>query len=169
MHDKPAAPEVEYGVTPTHVMASMSGLDFVRAIFENKLPAPPIMQNVEPFDSTAETGHVVFHSVPGFRHYNPIGSVHGGYAAILLDSAMGLAVQSTLPAGTGYATLEFKISFVRGMSKTSGVIRTEGRVLNAGRRVATAEARITDAKDRLLAHATTTCLVFEFPKRSAKG
>ena len=168
MPDK-AAPKVEYGVTPTHVVASMSGLDFVRAIFEGKLPAPPIMQNVEPFDSTAETGHVVFHSVPGFRHYNPIGSVHGGYAAILLDSAMGLAVQSTLPAGTGYTTLEFKISFVRSMSETSGVIRTEGRVLNAGRRVATAEARITDAKDRLLAHATTTCLVFEFPKGSAKG
>src|SRR6266436_794866 len=90
-------------------------------------------------------------------------------AAILLDSAMGLAVQSTLPAGAGYTTLEFKISFVRGMSETSGVIRTEGHVLNAGRRVATAEARITDAKDRLLAHATTTCLVLEFPKGSAKG
>src|SRR4249920_20623 len=165
MDDRPAAPEVEYGVTPTHVMASMTGLDFVRAIFEGRLPAPPIMQNVGPFDSTAEHGHVVFHSVPGFRHYNPIGSVHGGYAAILLDSAMGLAVHTALPAGTGYTTLEFKISFIKG---TSGVIRTEGRVLNAGRRVATAEARITDAKDRLLAHATTTCLVFEFPKGSAK-
>src|SRR5437879_10430467 len=88
MDDRTTAPEVEYGVTPTHVMASMPGLDFVRAIFDGRLPAPPIMQNVEPFDSTAETGHVVFHSVPGFRHYNPIGSVHGGYAAILLDSAM---------------------------------------------------------------------------------
>src|SRR6478609_2686009 len=164
MDDRTAAPQVEYGVTPTHVMASMSGLDFVRAIFENKLPAPPIMQNVEPFDSTAETGHVVFHSVPGFRHYNPIGSVHGGYAAILLDSAMGLAVQTTLPAGTGYTTLEFKISFIRGMSKDSGVVRTEGKVLNAGRRAATSEARITDAKGKLLAHATTTCLVFEYPK-----
>jgi len=95
------------------------------------------MQTVEPFDCTVEPGAVVIHSVPGLRHYNPIGSVHGGYAAILLDSAMGLAVQSTLPAGTGYATLEFKISLVRGMSETSGVIRTEGRVLNAGRRVAT--------------------------------
>ena len=129
---------------------------------------PPIMQTVEPFDCTVEPGVVEIHSVPGLRHYNPIGSVHGGYAAILLDSAMGLAVQSTLPAGTGYTTLEFKISFVRGMSETSGVIRTEGRVLNAGRRVATAEARITDAKDRLLAHATTTCLVFEFPKESGR-
>jgi uncharacterized protein (TIGR00369 family) len=164
--DDPAAPRLEYGVTPTDVMASMSGLDFVRAIFSGKLPAPPIMQTVEPFDSTAEPGVVVMHSVPGFRHYNPIGSVHGGYAAILLDSAMGLAVHSTLPPGSGYTTLEFKISFIRGMSKDTGPIRTEGRTLNVGRRAATAEARITDANGRLLAHATTTCLVFEIPKNT---
>ena len=149
---------------PTHVMASMSGLDFVRAIFDGRLPAPPIMQNVEPFDSTAEIGHVVFHSVPGFRHYNPIGSVHGGYAAILLDSAMGLAVHTALPAGTGYTTLEFKISFIKGMTEDTGPVRSEGKTLSVGRRAATAEARITDAKGRLLAHATTTCLVFEIPK-----
>jgi uncharacterized protein (TIGR00369 family) len=155
---------VEYDVTPVEVMASMSGLDFVRAMFAGKLPTPPIMQTVEPFDQTADPGVVAFHSIPGFRHYNPIGSVHGGYAAILLDSAMGLAVQTTLPAGTGYTTLEFKISFIRGMNKDSGVVRTEGKVLNAGRRAATAEARITDAKGKLLAHATTTCLVFEIPK-----
>ena len=88
MHDQ-SAPKIEYGVTPTEVMASMAGIDFVRAIFDGRLPSPPIMQTIEPFDSTAEPGIVVFHSVPGFRHYNPIGSVHGGYAAILLDSAMG--------------------------------------------------------------------------------
>ncbi len=123
-----SAPKIEYGVTPLPVMASMSGLDFVRAIFARKLPEPPIMEPVEPFDCTAENGHVVIHSVPGIRHYNPIGSVHGGYAAILLDSAMGLAVQTTLPAGTGYTTLEFKVSFIRGMSKDTGVIRTEGKV-----------------------------------------
>jgi uncharacterized protein (TIGR00369 family) len=161
--DDTSAPKLEYGVTPTQVMTSMAGIDFVRAIFDGKLLSPPIMQTVEPFDSTAEPGVVVFHSVPGFRHYNPIGSVHGGYAAILLDSAMGLAVQSTLPPGTGYTTLEFKISFVRGMTKDTGVVRSEGRILNVGRRAATAEARITDSKGRLLAHATTTCLVFEIP------
>src|SRR5262249_51442828 len=121
-------------------------------------------QPVEPFDCTAETGHVVIHSVPGFRHYNPIGSVHGGYAAILLDSAMGLAVQTTLPAGTGYTTLEFKISFIRGMSEDPGVVLPEGKVTSAGPRAATAEASITDASGKLLAHATTTCLVFELPK-----
>src|SRR5712664_4247427 len=162
--DNKTSAKIQYGVTPTEVMASMAGIDFVRAIFDGKLPAPPIMQTVEPFDSTAEPGVVVMHSLPGYRHYNPIGSVHGGYAATLLDSAMGLAVHSALPAGTGYTTLEFKVSFIKGMTKDSGVVRTEGRTLNVGRRVATAEARMTDSKGRLLAHATTTCLVFEFPK-----
>ena len=160
---------VEYGVTPTEVMAAMPGLDFVRAMFAGKLPAPPIMQTVEPFDSSAEPGVVVIHSIPGFRHYNPIGSVHGGYAATLLDSAMGLAVHSMLPAGAGYTTLEFKLSFIRGMTKDTGTVRSEGRTLHVGRRTATAEARITDAKGRLLAHATTTCLVFEIPTEAAKG
>ena len=168
MHDTPA-PKVEYGVTPTHIMAAMPGIDFVRAIFAGKLPTPPIMQTIEPFDSTAEPGVITFHSIPGFRHYNPIGSVHGSYAAALLDSAMGLAVHSMLPAGTGYTTLEFKISFVRGMTEDTGPVRSEGRTLNVGRRAATAEGRITDAKGRLLAHATTTCLVFELPTDTPKG
>ena len=122
------------------------------------------MQTIEPFDSTADPGVVVMHSVPGLRHYNPIGSVHGGYAATLLDSAMGLAVHTTLPAGLGYTTLEFKVTFIRGMSKDTGAIKTEGRVLNVGRRAASAEERITDLQGRLLAHATTTCLVFDLPK-----
>ena len=157
MPDQPAR-KIEYGVTPTEVMASMPGLDFVRAIFDGTLPEPPIMQTVEPFDCTAEPGVVVMHSIPGFRHYNPIGSVHGGYAATLLDSVMGLAVHSMLPPGTGYTTLEFKISFIKGMTRDSGT--------SVGRRAATAEARITDSKGRLLAHATTTCLVFEIPKNA---
>ena len=130
-------------------MAAMAGIDFVRGILGGTLPAPPIMENIAPFDSTAEPGLVVMHSIPGFRHYNPIGSVHGGYAATLLDSAMGLAVHSMLPPGSGYTTLEFKVSFVKGMTRDTGAVRTEGRILNVGRRAATAEARITDSKDRL--------------------
>jgi uncharacterized protein (TIGR00369 family) len=161
--DEQTAPKIEYGVTPPQIVAAMAGVDFVRAIFDGKLPAPPIMQTIEPFDCSAEPGVVVMHSVPGFRHYNPIGSVHGGYAATLLDSAMGLAVHSSLPAGSGYTTLEFKISFIKGMTTDTGTVRSEGRTLNVGRRAATAEARITDSKGRLLAHATTTCLVFEIP------
>jgi uncharacterized protein (TIGR00369 family) len=161
--------KTDYGVTPTEIMAAMAGLDFVRAILDGKLPAPPIMQTIEPFDTSAEPGIVVMHSLPGLRHYNPIGSVHGGYAATLLDSAMGLAVHSTLPPGTGYTTLEFKVSFIKGMTVATGPVRTEGRTLNVGRRAATAEARITDAQGRLLAHATTTCLVFEMPKAPIAG
>jgi uncharacterized protein (TIGR00369 family) len=167
MNDQPR--KIEYGVTPIDVMAGIAGIDFVRGIFAGRLPEPPIMQTIEPFDCTAEPGVVVMHSVPGFRHYNPIGSVHGGYAATLLDSAMGLAVHSMLPPGTGYTTLEFKISFIKGMTRDTGPVRSEGRILNVGRRAATAEARITDAKGRLLAHATTTCLVFELPATSPVG
>ena len=167
--DAQPARKIEYGVTPPEVMASMAGIDFVRTMFEGRLPAPPIMQNIEPFDQMVEPGVVAFSSTPGFRHYNPIGSVHGGYAATLLDSVMGLAVHTMLPAGSGYTTLEFKISFIKGMTQDTGVVRSEGRVLNVGRRAATAEARITDAKGRLLAHATTTCLVFELPTDIPKG
>ena len=163
MNDSPA-PKIEYGVTPPEVMAGMAGIDFVRAIFNGDLPAPPVMQTIEPFDSTAEPGLVVMHSIPGLRHYNPIGLVHGGYAATMLDSVMGLAIHTMLPAGTGYTTLEFKVSFIKGLTSDTGPIRSEGRTLNVGRRAATAEARITDARGRLLAHATTTCLIFEIPK-----
>jgi uncharacterized protein (TIGR00369 family) len=162
--DDATATTIEYGVTPTDIMASMAGIDFVRAMFAGKFPSPPIMENIGIFDPTAEPGLVVMKSIPGFRHYNPIGSVHGGYAATLLDSAMGLAVHSMLPAGSGYTTLEFKVSFIKGMTKDTGTVRTEGRILNVGRRAATAEARITDSSDRLLAHATTTCLIFEVSK-----
>jgi uncharacterized protein (TIGR00369 family) len=164
-----STPAPEYGVTPTEIMASMPGIDFVRAVFNGKLPAPPIMQTIEPFDFTADPGVIAFSSIPGFRHYNPIGSVHGGYAGILLDSVMGLAVHSMLPAGSAFTTLEYKISFVRGMTKDTGPVRSEGRTFNVGRRTATAEGRITDSKGRLLCHATTTCLVFEIPKASDKG
>src|ERR1700755_2116096 len=98
MDDKSGRQVIEYGIVRFDVITSMSGLDFVRAIFARRLPDPPIMQTVEPFDCTVEPGAVVIHSVPGLRHYNPIGSVHGGYAAIPLDSAMGLSVPGTLPA-----------------------------------------------------------------------
>src|SRR5258707_6914925 len=150
--DNTDTPPVEYGVTPPEIMASMPGVEFVRGVFSGKLPAPPIMQTVEPFDSTAEPGVVVMHSIPGFKHYNPIGSVHGGYAAILLDSAMGLAVHSMLPAGTGYTTLEIKIRFFRGMTKDTGALRNESPRLNVTRPHARAPAGITHSQSRLLVH-----------------
>ena len=108
----------------------------------------------------AESGRVAITLDPTGAHLNPWGTVHGGLTATLLDSCMGLAIQSMLEKGTGSTTLEFKISLVRAVTLQTGRIRAEGKVLNCGRRVGTAEGRATDAKDRLLAHATTTCLIF---------
>lgn len=157
----PAKPNV--GVVPMETMASMSGLEFLNAIASGELPAPPIADLLGFSLIEVENGRAVFESVPEFRHYNPLGTVHGGYAATLLDSCLGCAVQSTLPKGIGYTTLEFKVSLVRAITADTGPVRAEGRILNAGRRAATAEGRLTDARGRLLAHATTTCLVFELP------
>jgi uncharacterized protein (TIGR00369 family) len=115
-------------------------------------------------------GRAVFQGTPEFKHYNPLGTVHGGYAATLLDSCMGCCVHSTLPVGMGYTTLEFKVTLIRAITAETGTVTAEGRILNAGRRAATAEGRLTDAKGRPLAHGTTTCLVFDMataPKRSA--
>ena len=109
----------------------------------------------------AASGRVVVTAKPGSAHLNPAGTVHGGFAATLLDSCMGLAVQSTLEKGVNQTTLEFKISLVRPITPETGEIRAEGVVLTRGRRVGTAEGRITDGTGRLLAHGTTTCLIFE--------
>jgi uncharacterized protein (TIGR00369 family) len=118
----------------------------------------------ERFDlAEVEHGRAVFEGTPRLEHYNPLGTVHGGYAATLLDSCMGCAVHTTLPKGIGYTTLEFKISLVRPITADTGLVRAEGKVVSGGRRVATSEGRLTDSRGRLLAHATTTCLVFEVP------
>jgi Thioesterase superfamily len=115
--DEPANAKIEYGVTPTHVMAAMSGLGLRPRHLRGQAALAADHAECRAVRFHRREGHVMFHSVPGFRHYNPIGSVHGGYAAILLDSAMGLAVHTALPAGTGYTTLEFKISFIKGMTR----------------------------------------------------
>ena len=109
----------------------------------------------------AESGRVVVTAKPGEAHLNPSGTVHGGLAATLLDSCMGLAIWSTLEKGLGQTTLEFKVSLVRPITPETGVISAEGIVLNRGRRIGTAEGRITDSRGRLLVHGTTTCLIFE--------
>ena len=116
-----------------------------------------------------ESGRAVFAGTPALRHYNPLGTVHGGYAATLLDSCMGCAVHTALPKGTGYTTLEFKVSLVRPITADTGPVRAEGKLVSGGRRVATAEGRLTDSSGRLLAHATTTCLVFEASANPAIG
>jgi uncharacterized protein (TIGR00369 family) len=138
----------------------MSGLDYMRALIAGDVPPPPISRLMG-FDLiSVEEGEAVFRGVPGEQHLNPIGSVHGGFAATLLDSALGCAVHTTLPAGVAYSTLELSVNLVRGITPATGPVLASGRVLHAGRRTATADARLT-AEDggALLAHAKTTCMI----------
>ena len=137
----------------------LSGLEYLQAMSSGELPPPPIAQLLGFEGFEAEEGVARFFVVPGEHHYNPIGVVHGGLAATLLDSAMGCAVQSTLPAGVGYTTLEVKVNYVRAMTAETGRVTAEARVLHVGGRVATAEGGVTGPDGKLLAHGTTTCLV----------
>jgi uncharacterized protein (TIGR00369 family) len=148
------------GVVDLATLASMSGLEFLQAIARGELPGPPIAKTLGFNLAEVEEGRAVFISEPGLHHYNPIGTVHAGFTATLLDSCMACAVHSTLPKGTGYTTMEFKISLLRPMTNETGPVRAEGTLLSRGRRAATAEGRLTDAQGKLLAHATTTCLIF---------
>ena len=137
----------------------MSGIDFLRSMIDGRLPRPPIASLLGFTLVDVGEGWAVFEGEVGEQHYNPIGVVHGGLAGILADSAMGCAVQSTLPAGSGYTTLEFKVNLVRPITLETRLIRCRAEIVHVGRRTGTAEARLTDAEGRLLAHATTTCMI----------
>ena len=137
-----------------------SGLDFLREVQAGRLPAPPISATLGITLEEGEHGRVVFALVPGEEHYNPIGSVHGGIFATLLDSAAGCAVQSVLPQGTGYTSLDLTVKFLRPVTVDTGKVRAVGTVLNSGRRTALAQAELFDGADRLLAHTTSSCLLF---------
>jgi uncharacterized protein (TIGR00369 family) len=149
-----------YGTVSAERRKEMSGLDFVRGLASGALPLNTIAQTLGYDVVEAESGRVVITLVPTAAHLNPAGTVHGGLTATLLDSCMGLAVQSTLEKGTAQTTLEFKITLIRPITPETGEIRAEGRIMNCGRRIGTADGRITDAQGRLLAHGTTTCLIF---------
>ena len=138
---------------------SMAGLEFLRAIRDGRLPHPPICALLGYALTEVEPGHAVFEINAGERHYNPIGVVHGGIAMTWLDSAMGCAVQTKMPAGGGYTTLEAKTNLVRAITAETGRLRAIGKVVHAGKRVATAEARLEDPSGKLYAHATSTCIV----------
>ena len=149
-----------YGTVSPERQKEMSGLEFVKGLASGTLPLNTIAQTLGYDVMEAESGRVAITLDPTGTHLNPGGTVHGGLTATLLDSCMGLAIQSMLEKGVGSTTLEFKISLVRAITLETGQIRAEGRVLNCGRRVGMAEGRVTDAKSRLLAHGTTTCLIF---------
>ncbi len=150
-----------YGTVDASTQRDMSGLEFVRGLVSGTLPLNTIARTLGYDIVEADNGRVVITAEPNDTLLNPAGTVHGGFSATLLDSCMGLAVQSTLEKGFAQTTLEFKISFVRPITTGMGTIRAEGTVLSRGRRVGAADGRITDLDGRLLAHGTTTCLIFE--------
>jgi uncharacterized protein (TIGR00369 family) len=150
-----------YGTVSADRQKEMSGLEFVQGLVDGTLPLNTIARTLGYDVTEAAHGRVVVTAQPTGAHLNPAGTVHGGLAATLLDSAMGLAIQSTLEKGVGQTTLEFKISLVRPITPDTGLIKAEGTVMSRGRRVGTAEGRLTDGTGRLLAHGTTTCLIFQ--------
>ena len=152
--------EKHYGIVSPADQAKLGGLEFVQGLVSGALPLNSMARTLGYDIVEASPGKVVVTATPTDALLNPAGTVHGGFAATLLDSCMGLAIQTTLAKGLAQTTVEFKISLMRPITPQTGLIRAEGLVLNAGRRVGTAEGRISDQNGRLLAHGTTTCLIF---------
>ncbi|GAC1418533.1 MAG: PaaI family thioesterase [Burkholderiaceae bacterium] len=150
----------EPGIASLEQLKSCSGMEFLQQVWRGELPLAPIARLMDFVPIEGEPGRIVFQGTPGPQHYNPIGSVHGGYFCTLLDSALGCAVQSMLPKGTGYTTLELKVNLIRALTDKTGPVRAEGKIIQVGRSVGVAEARLVDVEGKLYAHATTTCLVF---------
>lgn len=149
-----------FGVVPAETLLAQDGLAFLTAMLEGRLPSPPIMQTIGFRMTECEMERVVFGGEPSFAHYNPIGTVHAGYAATLLDSAVACAIQTTMKKGETCATLELKLNLVRALTQETGPVTAEGVVLHRGRSVATAEGYLRDRDGKLYAHATTTCIIF---------
>jgi uncharacterized protein (TIGR00369 family) len=148
------------GVTPVEKILEHDGMSFLKGIIDGSLPRAPISDTLG-FDIVeVETGRAVFECVPDFKHYNPIGTVHGGLAMTLLDSCMSCAIQTTLARGELYTTLEVKVNLVRAITKDTGLIRATGRLIHRGRTTGTSEGDIRDAAGNLFAHGTTTCVIF---------
>ena len=153
--------QIVYGVATREQLAGKSGLEMFRAMIAGELPAAPISQTLDFILIEAEHGRVVFQGRPGFAHYNPMGAVHGGWFATLLDSALGCAVASILSAGKGYTTAELKVNIVRPLTDKVPFVRAESHIIHGGGRMATAEARLTGPDRKLYAHGSTTCFVFD--------
>ncbi len=151
----------ESGWARPEQVAGRTGLEIFQAIFAGELPRPPIGDTLDILAIRIERGLAVFQGRPQRKHYNPLGIVHGGWFAAILDSAVGCAAQSILPAGKAYTTLELHLNFVRALTEAVPIVRAEGKVVHAGRQVATAEGRLVGPDGKLYAHATTTCLIFD--------
>jgi uncharacterized protein (TIGR00369 family) len=152
--------DIPYGVVPLETLSQYDGLTFLRGLLAGQFPAPPMTQTLGFALAEVDPGRAVFTGAPEFRHYNPIGSVHGGFAMTLLDSALACAIHTTLLKGETYTTLEIKVNLVRPLTKDTGPVRAEGRVIHRGRTLGTSEGDIKDSGGKLYAHATTTCMIF---------
>jgi len=146
------------------LLGKTSGLDLMLGMVAGELPPPPIMSLIDLDGMEAEEGSVTFYLRPQEFHYNPLGTMHGGIISTLLDSAAACSVHSTLPAGIAYTSLDLNVKFLRAVTIASGRLKCKGSVLQSGRRTAYAEAKLTDEAGRLIAHATSSCLIFEAPK-----
>lgn len=151
------------GVFTREQIANMSGLEIFNAMLLGKMPYASVGKTLDYSPVTVSLGEIVFQGSPQANFLNPMGTVHGGWYGTLLDSAMGCAVHTTVPAGRGFTTAEYSINIVRG-AKVGGVYRTIGKVVHAGRQMATAEGRIVDVDGKIYAHGTTTCFLFDMPK-----
>jgi uncharacterized protein (TIGR00369 family) len=149
------------GVSRPEQVAGKSGLETLQAMLRGELPYPPIAKTMDFQLLEVGDGLAIFQGTPGPGHLNPMGGVHGGWYATLLDSALGCAVHTKMPAGRGYTTAELGVNLVKAVTPKVQRVRAEGRVLHCGRQLATAEARLVGPDGTLYAHATTTCLVFE--------
>jgi uncharacterized protein (TIGR00369 family) len=156
-----------YGIVPRETAATLSGQEFLAAMIARGLPAPPFAETTGIRLTTVEHGRVVFEADPSARFYNPMGTVHGGWISMLLDSAMGCAVHSTLKPGHAFTTVDMSVSFVRPVFETTGRLLCEAEVLHAGGRIATAQGRVRDGNGKLVAHGTETCMIL--PVAGARG
>ncbi len=156
-----------FGVVSREVLTAGDGLSFLRGIIDGSQPAPPFAQTMD-FDLVeADEGRVVFVGRPSPRFFNPLGTIHGGWTATILDSAMACAAHATLKPGEGYTTLEMKLNYVRPVMPESGTVRCEGKLIHRGGTVITTEGKLVDERGKLLAHGTETCVVF--PARPSVG
>lgn len=157
------------GVASPEQLVGKSGLEVMRSVLLGELPTPPIAQTLDFLLIAIDKGHAVFQGKPGSTHFNPMGTVHGGWFATLLDSALGCAVHTMMPPGRAYTTAELSVNIVRALRPVVTRVRAEGRVIHCGRQLATAEARLVGPDGTLYAHGTTTCLVFDMHHAPAGG
>lgn len=151
------------GVSRPEQVAGKTGMQIFEAMFAGELPYPPIGETLDFLPVEITPGRAVFQGRPSFKHYNPLGTVHGGWIASLLDSCVGCSVHSTLPAGKSYTTAELKINYVRPVTTRTPLLRATGTVIHVGGRMATAEGRLVGPDGKLYAHASTTCFIFDIP------